>query len=160
MAINVQFNGATIYKPGAYSKELIDLGGGFPVGPTGLVAIFGESTAGAPGSAVPDISQNVFQADQLPMIRSIYGSGPLVDACTFLFAPGADGAIPGGAQSVYIYKTNASTRATLALANSYGSLQSSVYGTNGNQITYADVAVPAQFAQLNGFFRLRCASPQ
>ena len=30
MAINVTFNGATIYKPGAYSEEIIDLGGGFP----------------------------------------------------------------------------------------------------------------------------------
>lgn len=143
MAINVQFNGATIYKPGAYSQELIDLGGGFPVGPTGLVAIFGESTTGAPGAQTPDISQNVFQADQLPMIRNIYGSGPIVDACTFLFAPGADGAIPGGAQSVYIYKTNASTQASLTLANTYGSLLADVYGNNGNQITYANVLVPA-----------------
>src|SRR5581483_8308967 len=116
MAINVQFNGATIYKPGAYSEELIDLGGGFPVGPTGLVAIFGEATAGPPGSQIPDISNNVFSPDQLPQIRSIYGSGPIVVACNFLFAPGADGAIPGGAQSVYIYKTNASTKASLALA--------------------------------------------
>ena len=39
MAINISFNGATIYKPGAYSKTTIDLGGGFPLSPTGLVAI-------------------------------------------------------------------------------------------------------------------------
>ena len=46
MAINVSFNGATIYKPGAYSKISIDLSGGFPLGPTGLIAIFGESKIG------------------------------------------------------------------------------------------------------------------
>ena len=46
MAINVSFNGATIFKPGAYSKEEIDLGGGFPLSPTGLVGIFGEAAAG------------------------------------------------------------------------------------------------------------------
>src|ERR1035437_3268517 len=123
MAINVQFNGATIYKPGAYSEEIIDLGGGFPVSPTGLVAIFGEATSGPPGSSIPDITQNYFAPDQMSKIASIYGSGPIVDACKFLFAPGADGAIPGGAQTVYIYKTNASNRALLALANSYGLLQ-------------------------------------
>jgi len=144
MAINVTFNGATIYKPGAYSEEIIDLGGGFPVGPTGLVAIFGEAQAGPPGSAVPDLSSNVFSPDQLPAIQKLYGSGPIVDACSFLFAPGADGAIPGGAQQVYIYKTNASTQASLNLANSYGELLANAYGQSGNQITYQDVAVPAQ----------------
>src|ERR1035437_4655742 len=138
MAINVTFNGATIYKPGAYSKELIDLGGGFPVGPTGLVAIFGEAVSGPPGSQVPDLSANKFTPDQLPAIRSLYGSGPIVDACSFLFAPGADGAIPGGAQQVYIYKTNESTQASLALANSYGTLQAIAYGQSGNQLTYQD----------------------
>jgi hypothetical protein len=50
MAINVSFNGATIFKPGAYSKTSIDLGGGFPLSPTGIVAIFGEADAGAPGA--------------------------------------------------------------------------------------------------------------
>jgi hypothetical protein len=143
MAINVTFNGATIYKPGGYSEELIDLGGGFPVGPTGLVAIFGEAAAGPPGSQVPDLSANVFSPDQLPAIQSLYGSGPIVDACNFLFAPGADGAIPGGAQQVYIYKTNASVQATAALSNSYGSLLANVYGSGGNQITYQDVTAPA-----------------
>lgn len=147
MAINIVFNGATIYKPGAYSKTNIDLSGGFPLSPTGLVAIFGESTSGTPGSAVPDISQNVFTPDQLPAIISAYGSGPIVDAATFLFSPGADGALPGGAQSLYIYKTNASVRASLALANSYGTLTALAYGTSGNQITYSNVLVPATPAQ-------------
>jgi hypothetical protein len=147
MAINVTFNGATIYKPGAYSQEIIDLGGGFPVGPTGLVAIFGEATSGPPGSKVPDLSTNVFSPDQLPAVQSLYGSGPIVDACTFLFAPGADGAIPGGAQQVYIYKTNESTQASLLLAGSYGTLLANAYGTGGNQLTYTNVAVPAQAAQ-------------
>jgi len=159
MAINVTFNGATIYKPGAYSEELIDLGGGFPVGPTGLVAIFGESTAGPPGSTIPDISLNVFSPDQLPAIRSLYGSGPLVDACNFLFAPAADGAIPGGAQSVYIYKTNESTLSSLTLPNNYGVLDSVVYGQNGNQITYTDVAVPAQVAQVSSTAPFDLTSP-
>lgn len=146
MAINVSFNGATIYKPGAYSKVSIDLGGGFPLSPTGIVAIFGEADAGTPGSGEVNIANNVFSPEQIPQIKQKYRSGPLVDACNFLFAPGSDGAIPGGAQAVYIYKTNASVRALLALANSWGSVRAREWGTGGNKITYKNVLVPATSA--------------
>lgn len=135
MAINVSFNGATIFKPGAYSKTTIDLGGGFPLSPTGIVAIFGESEAGTPGATEVNIANNVFSPDQLADIRTKYGRGPIVDACNFLFAPGSDGAIPGGAQAVYIYKTNASTRASIALAGSYGTVRAKEWGTGGNRIS-------------------------
>lgn len=147
MAINVSFNGATIYKPGAYSKTTIDLGGGFPLSPTGLVAIFGEADAGAPGSAEINIADNFFGPDQLPQIRAKYGKGNIVDACNFLFSPGADGAIPGGAQAVYIYKTNASTRAMLdpvaagGGASDYGRLRSLEWGTGGNQVTFKNTLI-------------------
>jgi hypothetical protein len=135
MAINVSFNGATIYKPGAYSKESIDLGGGFPLSPTGIIAIFGESDAGLPGASEVNIANNVFSPDQLPAIKQKYRNGPLVDACNFLFAPGSDGAIPGGAQSVYIYKTNASVQATTTLASSYGTITAKEFGIGGNRVT-------------------------
>jgi hypothetical protein len=136
MAINVSFNGATIFKPGAYSKLDIDLGGGFPLGPTGLIAIFGESTKGKPGSEEADLSKNVFIASQVAEVRSKYGSGAIVDAMNFLFSPASDGAIPGGAQAVYIYKTNASTRASLDIADAYGTVRSREYGIGGNTITF------------------------
>lgn len=137
MAINVSFNGATIYKPGAYSRINIDLSGGFPLGPVGLIAIFGESTRGRPGSAETDIAKNVFTANQITEVRNKYGSGAIVDAMNFLFSPASDGAIPGGAQAVYIYKTNASTVAELALANSYGTVEAIEYGVGGNTITFS-----------------------
>ena len=136
MAINVSFNGATIYKPGAYSKITIDLGGAFPLGPTGLVGIIGESTRGRPGSAEQDIGDNVYTAAQVPEIIEKYGTGPIVDACNFLFSPAADGAVPNGAQAVYIYKTNASVQASKLLANDYGTLKSLVYGESGNRLYY------------------------
>lgn len=146
MAISVSFNGSTIYKPGSYSKRQIDLGGGFPLSPTGLIAIFGEAAAGTPGANVPSIANNVFTPDQFPAIKQIYRSGPIVDACNFLFAPGADGAIPSGAQAVYIYKTNASTQASLALANSWGTVTALEMGVGGNRLTYANALVPAAAA--------------
>lgn len=146
MAINVSFNGATIFKPGAYSKTTIDLGGGFPLSPTGIVAIFGEADAGAPGSAETNIANNVFGPDQLVQIREKYGKGNIVDAASFLFAPGADGAIPGGAQAVYIYKTNASVRAMLdpveAGTTDFGRLRARQWGTSGNQITFKNTLTP------------------
>jgi hypothetical protein len=135
MAINVSFNGATIYKPGAYSKTTIDLGGGFPLSPTGIVAIFGEAEAGTPGASEVNIANNVFSPDQLPQIREKYRGGAIVDACNFLFAPGADGAIPSGAQAVYIYKTNASVRAQLVLASSYGTVRALEHGVGGNLVS-------------------------
>ena len=136
MAINVSFNGATIFKPGAYSKINIDLSGGFALGPVGLIAIMGESTRGKPGSEETDVAKNVFTANQIADVRNKYGTGPLVDAMNFLFSPASDGAIPGGAQAVYVYKTNASSRATLALTSSYGTVRSLEYGIGGNTITY------------------------
>jgi hypothetical protein len=136
MAINVSFNGATIYKPGAYSRINIDLGGGFALGPVGLIAIFGESTKGRPGSEETDIARNFYGANQINEVRQKYGSGPLVDAMNFLFSPATDGAVPGGAQAVYVYKTNDSTRATLDLATTYGTVRSLEYGVGGNTITF------------------------
>jgi type VI secretion system secreted protein VgrG len=142
MAINVSFNGATIYKPGAYSKTEIDLGGGFPLSPTGIVAIFGESSSGIPGALVPNIANNVYSPNQMTQIAQIYGSGPLVDACQFLFSPGADGAIPGGAQAVYIYKTNQTTQAQMVLGSNWGTVLAQSWGTAGNLITYQNTIIP------------------
>lgn len=135
MAINVSFNGATIYKPGAYSRTQVDLSGNVPLGAAGLIAIFGEADAGAPGSAETNIADNYYTADRLVEARNKYRSGPIVDALNFLFSPAADGAIPNGASIVWVYKTNASVRASLALAGSYGTIRSAEWGVGGNQIS-------------------------
>jgi hypothetical protein len=151
MGINVSFNGATIYRPGAYSKLNIDLGGAFPLGPTGLIGIIGESEKGTPGDGEVDIARNVFSAQQIPEIIAKYGSGPIVDACNFLFAPASDGAIPSGAQAVYIYKTNSSVQASLALANTYGTVNAIEYGVGGNRITYKNILTAATAASSAAF---------
>lgn len=138
MAINVSFNGATIYKPGAYSKLDIDLGGGFPLGPAGLIAIFGESTSGTPGASEADISRVVYTAEQLPEIKAKYGEGQIVDACQFLFSPATDAAIPSGAQAVWIFKTNAAAQASRLLKQDgidYTNMKANEYGVGGNRIT-------------------------
>jgi hypothetical protein len=141
LAINVSFNGATIYKPGSYSKTNIDLGGGFPLGPAGLIAVIGEADAGAPGAQEVNIANNRFQADQISTIRNKYRSGPIADAAAMLFAPAADAAIPGGAQTVWFYKTNASVRASLALATTYGTARATEWGVGGNKVSVKNVLI-------------------
>lgn len=150
MAINVSFNGATIFKPGAYSRTNIDLDGGFPIGPAGLIAVIGEADAGKPGAEEINIANNRFGGDQLIEIRDKYRTGPIVDSAAFLFAPAADAAIPSGAQTVWFYKTNASTQASLALASSYGTVKSREYGVGGNRMTYKSVLVGETPASVSG----------
>jgi hypothetical protein len=130
MAISINFNAAVIYKPGAYSKSVIDLGGNFPLGATGIVGVIGEASAGPSGLFGP------FSADQLQDLQNTYVSGSVVDAARFLFAPSTDAAIPSGANFVYVYKTNASSIATLLLASNYGTVYSVNTGTYGNGITF------------------------
>ena len=150
MAISVSFNGATLYRPGSYSKTNIDLSGNVPLGPAGLVAIFGESDAGTPGASEVDISQNFYTADRMADARAKYRSGPIVDALSFLFSPASDGNIPNGAQTVWVYKTNASTRAQVILGNSYGTVRALEWGVGGNQITYQTVLTNAGQAVATG----------
>lgn len=150
MAISVSFNGATIYRPGSYSKTIIDLGGNVPLGPAGLVAIFGEADAGTPGDAEVNVAQNFFTADRLSEAKAKYRSGPIVDALQFLFSPAADGAIPNGAQTVWVFKTNSSVRASRVLAGSYGTIRAREWGTGGNRITYKSVAAGNGVAETTG----------
>lgn len=150
MAINVSFNGATIFKPGAYSRTNIDLDGGFPIGPSGLIAVIGEADAGKPGAQEINIANNRYSGDQLVSIRNKYRSGNIVDAASFLFAPAADAAIPSGAQTVWFYKTNNSTQASLSLANSYGDVVSNEYGVGGNRLTYKSVLIGETPASVTG----------
>lgn len=146
MSINVSFNGATIFRPGSYSKQTIDLGGGLPLGPAGLIAVFGEADAGIPGANEVDIANNRFSAQQVVTIRDKYKSGPIVDSANFLFAPASDAAIPSGANTVWFYKTNASVRASTSMdavgyTGHYDLLfaRAREWGTGGNRVSYKSV---------------------
>lgn len=133
MAITVSFNGATIRKPGSYSKTIIDLGGNFPLSPVGVVGLIGEAPRGKPGSAEV-MADNVFNAGQMASLRDKYGPGSqLADACSLAFSPSNDGAIVNGAQAIYPYKTNASTQSQVVLED-YGVGFAREYGQDGNLV--------------------------
>jgi hypothetical protein len=132
MAITVSFNGATIRKPGSYSKTIIDLGGNFPIAPVGVIGLIGEAPRGRPGSAEL-IANNVYTAGQMTVLRDKYGPGSqLADAASLAFNPSNDGAIANGAQAAYLYKTNGSTQASALIPTGYGVAKALEYGEGGN----------------------------
>jgi hypothetical protein len=134
MAITVSFNGATIRKPGSYSKVNIDLGGNFPISPVGIVGLIGEAPRGRPGSAEL-IANNVYTAAQTTQMRDKYGPGSaLADAASLAFNPSNDGLIVNGANNIYVYKTNASTRSQITIPSTYGVGYAREYGEDGNLV--------------------------
>lgn len=146
MAITRNFNGASLRKPGAYSRTQVNLAGGFPLSPTGVVAIIGEALGGQPGSSA---GVQTFTSEQMKDILSIYKSGPIVDAARILINPARDPRVANGASIIRIYKTNASTASTLALENGVDpvfTLTSKNFGDDENLIS---IKVEAGIADVN-----------
>jgi len=136
MAIKVNFNGASIAKPGAYSQTKVNLSGGFPLSATGVVAIIGEALGGAPGSVD---GVQTFTSEDLAALTEKYKSGPIVDAARMLIAPARDNRVANGASLIRVYKTNASTQAQRMLLNAASDglllLKSLNYGEDENLIS-------------------------
>ena len=152
MSITVNFNGATLRLPGAFSKTNVNLTGGFPIAPAGIVGIVGEAEAGAPGNS-EDIRDNFFTTNQLAELTEKYKSGPILDAFRLLIAPSNDARIVNGANRVYVYKTNASTQATGTLPTAYGTVTSENFGLDQNTINFqveeAQAEAGPNFANFN-----------
>lgn len=135
MAISRNFNGASIYKPGAYSRTKVNLAGGFPLSASGIVALIGEAEGGAPGSSD---GVQTFTSEDIASLIAKYKSGPIVDAARILIAPARDARVANGASVIRVYKTNASTAATLALSNgttTLYNLTSKNFGADENLIS-------------------------
>jgi len=120
--------------PGAYNQVLVQSN---PVGASnsGVIAIIGEADGGDDLS-LEDAKLNYFGANQVDKVAQKYVSGPIVDAMRMLASPSADADIVGAPTRIYIFKTNASVKASSALNTAYGSLSAKVAGLNGNQIKY------------------------
>jgi len=136
MAIKINFNGASIAKPGAYSQTKVNLSGGFPLSATGIVAIIGEALGGAPGSVD---GVQTFTSEDLAALTDKYKSGPIIDAARMLIAPARDNRVANGASLIRVYKTNASTQAQRMLLNAASDdlllLKSLNYGEDENLIS-------------------------
>jgi len=132
MAIKRTFNGATIIKPGAYSKVIVEMLTGFPLQPTGVVGIVGEAVGGEP--RVIDI----LSRERIQDAKARYKSGPIADALELLVNPSKDPRVPNGASTIVVYKVNAGTQSQLNLvsADSINQilLKSANYGDDENNL--------------------------
>lgn len=133
MAIKASFNGASIGKPGAYSKSTVSTAGGFPLAPTGVVGIVGEASGGQAGVV------KTFTSEDVAALLAEYRSGPIADAALLLLKPARDARVPNGASVIRVYKTNASTRSSRALENAGGddllTINSANFGSDENLIS-------------------------
>jgi hypothetical protein len=138
MALIINFAGASLTKPGSYSRTTVaEAGVATPA--VGTVALIGEADAGLPFSEEKGLSSVSFGPDEFSIIKEKFGSGPLVDAAKLAISPSNDPQIVGGAQEIILLKTNQSTKASLDLAKGsgvYGSIADKKGGANGNSIAY------------------------
>lgn len=132
MSIKRTFNGSTIIKPGAYTKIVVENLTGFPLQPTGVVAIVGEAKGGEPHVL------DILSKEGIQSAKARYKSGPIADALELLANPSKDSRIVNGASKIVIYKTNPSTQSALSLKNGAAigqiDLKSKNYGTDENQV--------------------------
>lgn len=134
MAITINFAGASFRKPGAYSRIKVAPGGAAQA-QLGVMAIIGESDEGSAFAAESGLSSVVYGPDNYNSIRDKFGTGPLVDAARVALSPSNDPQISGGAQQLYVLKTNQSVKASRVLATSYGTLTALSAGEKGNNIS-------------------------
>lgn len=134
--------------PGAYTNtQVISNASGLAT--SGVVLIMGES-AGGPDYSTVTLANNFFGPSALNTVRSIYTSGPIVDAFAALSASSNDPDITGAPSSIYIVKTNKGTEASSVIkthtASTYGTLTASNYGVAGNQTNYTITSLQAEVA--------------
>jgi len=131
MALSRIFGGTNLFIPDAYDTKNVLLTGAALSIAVGKVAVVGESSKGRPGAV--EVLQ--FSPEALRDLVAEYGEGPLVDAARSLVIPSNDQRITNGASAIYIYKTNNSTKSTLALDTSWGQTDSKEFGQEANLIS-------------------------
>lgn len=111
MAIIINFAGASLRKPGAYSRVRV-VQGGAAQAQLGVVALIGEADQGKPFSQEAGLSAVTYFPEQFNAIRDKYVSGQLVDGALLALTPSNDPQIQGGAQQLVLLKTNQSVAAS------------------------------------------------
>ena len=137
MSTSVLFNGAVLYRPGAYTKIDASAFNSLALLGLGAVGLVGEADAGQPTVA------KVFADAE--GVKAFYKSGPLVEAANIVALPSKDPRIPSGATSIVCVKVNAATQSQLQLQTSASNsilVQSKDYGIFTNLITLSIAAGP------------------
>lgn len=131
MTISSIVGGQRVVVPGVYSVLSVENNLASVTPGARNILIIGEASKGAPGSLL-NLSGVFFQ--DFESLKAFYGTGPLVDAAFNIFSNQASPAFSGQVGSVFCYKTNASTLASVVLG-SYGSVNAAEFGEDGNLIS-------------------------
>lgn len=147
MGIKKSFGGASIRKPGAYSRSKVDNSSGAPLGTNDTLFLIGEADSGKAGSVEGIVE---FTAEQIDRLIEKFTSGPVVDCALAATRPSPDSTI-GGAGRIMVYITNAIAQASRTVneatnTNPLYSVKDRKGGVSGNDlsITIANGTVPAR----------------
>ena len=118
-ASTIFFNGRVISVPGSYSE--VDASGLEQVGlgAAGIVAVIGTAEGGRPVSDITETSE-FLRLNKPEKGNELFRSGDLREVVPFLFAPGNDPDILGGAVEVVAMKTNPATQSNGTFQNPQG----------------------------------------
>lgn len=130
--------------PGAYVNTTV-ISNASGLATSGVVLIMGEA-AGGPDYSVTKLANNFFGPTALNKVRSIYTSGPIVDAFSALSAPSNDPDIVGTASSIYVIKTNKGVQASALVDTNYGTFKAQNYGVSGNLFNFTVTSLDAEVA--------------
>lgn len=130
--------------PGAYVNTTV-ISSASGLASSGVVLIMGEADGGPDYSEVT-LANNFYGPTALNKVRSIYTSGPIVDAFAALSAPSNDPDIVGTASSIYIIKTNKGAQASALVDTNYGTFMALNYGVGGNLYNYTISSLEAEVA--------------
>lgn len=139
MATTIQFNGRTTAIPGSYSE--VDASGlaRVGVGATGIIALLGEVSGGAPYSEADADFDGFYRISNPGKVRRVFREGDMVEAGQMLFDATKDPNIPSSAQEVLFVKVNPSTPSERGLldedGNVLGTVTSRDYGAHANQLS-------------------------
>lgn len=150
MAQSYVTDAGTLIIPGAYSSIKVETSNS-GLATTGVLMLVGEADAGPSYTLESDLQANSFGPDQLGLVVAKYKSGAIVDAFRAAVAPANDPNITGAPSRIIIAKTNASTKASLALG-AWGTLQDKSYGKLGNLIYVSVGSSVAEVAPTTGEF--------
>ncbi len=139
MALSLQTEDGTLFKPGAYAKyKVATTPSG--VASNGILVLIGESSQGPDQSAETNMANTFFGPDQAAEVAAKYGHGPLVDAFNIAAVPASDPQIVGSPLGIYVLKTNVSGKASSSLLRSgltnYGTIADKNYGEPGNGLSF------------------------
>ena len=128
-----EINGAVTLIPGVYDTFSVASSPTAPVPAGRSVVLIGEAEEGVPGSELV-LSKNRYTDFQ--DVKNFYKSGAIVDAARMLLSNQPSPVFGGAVQALYIYKTNASTRAEREITSpaDFGALVAARYGEGGNLI--------------------------